>query len=432
MSESREESPDWLRTFQAPAAITLSSGSESPFDKDHLSDDEDSINLSKLFQKDKTSLSEAKTRQDGDESQLSKMSEVNSPVKKEKVDRTPTRKRKKENQSEKEGKSTDKVLTKRRALEKSFTDKEPSPPVCTLSSDSQYGVGHLVSSFDQFLEEPSPPVCTLSSDSESPHDGSSIKVEEVLDKELLRHDAKATKKEENNVPSKQKSPKKKMKKEEQEKKIKQESQLNEEKEDTDAVEENILEKQSGPNLSSSRLPLVLPEKVQRTKALVECEGDSVDLSGDVGAVGRIIISDGPSGNHEMLLDLKGTIYKTTILPSRTFCVVSFGPSEAKVEAIMNDFIQLKSQSNVYDAETMVEGRGTLDGFTFDSDEEAENLPRPASQGEQNENVDHQNDHILRFKLAVQAMEQKKGKKGTKIPKKVKKKPQVQKKSKSKK
>ncbi|KAJ8536982.1 hypothetical protein K7X08_035383 [Anisodus acutangulus] len=401
MSESREESPDWLRTFQAPAAITLSSGSETPFDKDHLSDDEDSINLSKLFQKDKTSLSEAKTRQDGDESQLAKMSEVNSPVKKEKVDRTPTRKRKKENQSEKEGKSTDKVLTKRRALEKSFTDKEPSPPVCTLSSDS-----------------------------ESPHDGSSIKVEEVLDKELLRHDAKATKKEENNVPSKQKSPKKKMKKEEQEKKIKQESQLNEEKEDTDAVEENILEKQSGPNLSSSRLPLVLPEKVQRTKALVECEGDSVDLSGDVGAVGRIIISDGPSGNHEMLLDLKGTIYKTTILPSRTFCVVSFGPSEAKVEAIMNDFIQLKSQSNVYDAETMVEG--TLDGFTFDSDEEAENLPRPASQGEQNENVDHQNGNVKAKAKKASAMEQKKGKKGTKIPKKVKKKPQVQKKSKSKK
>lgn len=39
---------------------------------------------------------------------------------------------------------------------------------------------------------------------------------------------------------------------------------------------------------------------------MECEGDSIDLSGDVGAVGRIIVSDGPSGNHEMLLDLKGT------------------------------------------------------------------------------------------------------------------------------
>lgn len=239
------------------------------------------------------------------------------------------------------------------------------------------------------------------------------------------------KKEENDVPVKQKSPKKKMKKEEQEKNLKRENQLNEEKENMDAVEENIPEKQSGVNLSSSRLPLVLPEKVQRTKALVECEGDSVDLSGDVGAVGRIIVSDGPSGNHEMLLDLKGTIYKTTILPSRTFCVVSFGPSEAKVEAIMNDFIQLKAQSNVYDAETMVEG--TLDGFTFDSDEEGENLPRPASQGDQNENVDHQTNGNVKTKAKkASATEQKKGKKGAKMSKKVKKKPQVQKKSKSKK
>ncbi|XP_055827032.1 DNA-binding protein BIN4 [Solanum dulcamara] len=402
MSDSREESPDWLRTFQAPAAITLSSGSESPLNNNHLYDDEDSVNLSKLFQKDKISLSEAISSQDGHGSQLPNMSEINSPIKNEKVDRTPTRKRKKENQSEKKGKGTDKAFTKRRALEKPFTDKEPSHSVCTLSSDS-----------------------------ESPHDGSSIKVEEVLDKELLIHDAEATKKEENDVLSKQKSPKKKMKKEEQEKNIKLENQLNEEKEDMEAVEENIPEKQSGTNLASSRLPLVLPEKVQRTKALVECEGDSVDLSGDVGAVGRIIVSDGPSGNHEMLLDLKGTIYKTTILPSRTFCVVSFGPSEAKVEAIMNDFIQLKSQSNVYDAETMVEG--TLDGFTFDSDEEAENLPRPASQGDHNENVDHQpNGNVKAKAKRASAMEQKKGKKGAKIPKKVKKKPQVQKKSKSKK
>lgn len=82
-------------------------------------------------------------------------------------------------------------------------------------------------SYFWFMQEPSHSVCTLSSDSESPHDGSSIKVEEVLDKELLIHDAKATKKGENDVLSKQKSPKKKPKKEEQEKKIRLENQLNE-------------------------------------------------------------------------------------------------------------------------------------------------------------------------------------------------------------
>lgn len=41
------------------------------------------------------------------------------------------------------------------------------------------------------------------------------------------------------------------------------------------------------------------------QALIECQGDSIDLSGDMGAVGRIIISDSPSGDQEMSLDLKG-------------------------------------------------------------------------------------------------------------------------------
>ncbi|MCI42468.1 DNA-binding protein BIN4-like, partial [Trifolium medium] len=40
------------------------------------------------------------------------------------------------------------------------------------------------------------------------------------------------------------------------------------------------------------------------QALIECQGDSIDLSGDMGAVGRIIVSDSPSGDQEMCLDLK--------------------------------------------------------------------------------------------------------------------------------
>lgn len=54
------------------------------------------------------------------------------------------------------------------------------------------------------------------------------------------------------------------------------------------------------------------------QALVECEGDSIDLSGDIGAVGRIVIPDTPAGNSEMYLDLKGIfhfdmIYVSTIV-----------------------------------------------------------------------------------------------------------------------
>lgn len=186
------------------------------------------------------------------------------------------------------------------------------------------------------------------------------------------------------------------------------------------IEESTQEKPAGSSVS--RLPLMLTDKVQRSKALVECDGDSIDLSGDVGAVGRIVISNGPTGNNELLLDLKGTVYKTTIVPSRTFCVVSIGQSEAKIEAIMNDFIQLEPKSNVFEAETMVEG--TLDGFSFDSEEEADKVTKnPAHQSDQtNEDGDHTNKtkDSVRKKARMIATPAKKGSKKPQVLKRTRK------------
>jgi hypothetical protein len=68
--------------------------------------------------------------------------------------------------------------------------------------------------------------------------------------------------------------------------------------------------------------------------LVECEGEgenALDLSGDVGAVGRFSVLKKPGGEGEnMFLDLKGVMYHATIVPSTTFMVVNLGPTEAKV------------------------------------------------------------------------------------------------------
>lgn len=44
------------------------------------------------------------------------------------------------------------------------------------------------------------------------------------------------------------------------------------------------------------------------QALVECEGESIDLSGEMGAVGRILVPGTAEGNHEMFLDLKGMFF----------------------------------------------------------------------------------------------------------------------------
>jgi hypothetical protein len=140
----------------------------------------------------------------------------------------------------------------------------------------------------------------------------------------------------------------------------------------DEVEEG-LDRRIKPRAASS-LPLVFGDKVLRSKVLLECEGDALDLSGDMGAVGRFSVCQGQAkDDEELLLDLKGVIYKTTIVPSNTFFLVNVGQTEAKVEAIMNDFVQLRADTDRNENETMVEG--TMEGFTFDSDGEGE---RPAA------------------------------------------------------
>lgn len=110
------------------------------------------------------------------------------------------------------------------------------------------------------------------------------------------------------------------------------------------------------------------------QVLLECEGDALDMSGDMGAVGRFSVSSAKEkGEDELLLDLKGNvpmhlskvlrlsstlscgsvtfvplnefflagiIYKTTIVPSNTFFVVSitlcrarYGPCHPSKDAV---------------------------------------------------------------------------------------------------
>ncbi|XAR52133.1 hypothetical protein NMG60_11020047 [Bertholletia excelsa] len=386
MGSSREESPDWLRSFQAPnqSVLTLSSGSESP-QNDSPSRVEE-MNENRPSDKDISEFSEEGSSQDAsvgisaDRSSLKKTSKAKSPIKRTKAGSTPVKKKNTSKGNKDDGKAS--------KLEKSEMHTEPS--------DSK----NLV--------------WTLSSDSESPANSDLVEA------------------------SKKKSLKKGLKTEDQAlaKARRVTSDINKKETDGDmeVIEEEIAEKHLEPRVSSSQLPLMLSEKVSRTKALVECEGESIDLSGDVGSVGRVVISDNPSGSQEMLLDLKGTIYKTSIVPSKTFCIVSFGQSEAKVEAIMNDFIQLKPQSNVYEAETMVEG--TLEGFSFDSEDEADKGPK--ANGNQTDRIEGTNDDKPNVKQKPKADKtvapaRKRNKAaGGKPPKKAKKKTQAPKKTRTKK
>ncbi|XP_012474704.1 DNA-binding protein BIN4 [Gossypium raimondii] len=340
MNNSRENSPDWLRSFQAPTStLTLSSDSNS------------SPNGSPR-RVDKTDADEEDT--------LEKRNH-------DKVKQKPSGKKKNDAFKDSEGSEEDGKVAMEEMSEKHLGSHAANHLIWTLSSDSESFPGHS----PQRKEKVS-----LSEESGEASDP-------VLTGRANRSPLKKT--------SKGKSPKKGVKARGQtpkkEKNVKDDAKITENDVNVETAEE-AFEKHIEPHVSTSRLPLVLSEKVHRSKALVECEGDSIDLSGDMGAVGRIVVSGSASENHEMFLDLKGTIYKTTIVPCRTFCIVSFGQTEAKIEAIMNDFIQLKPQSNVYEAETMVEG--TLEGFSFDSEDEAEKMPKAIPhQTDQNEDIDGQ-------------------------------------------
>lgn len=158
----------------------------------------------------------------------------------------------------------------------------------------------------------------------------------------------------------------------------------------------------------STLPLVFGDKVHRSKVLLECEGDALDVSGDIGVVGRL----GVSSNHDndFLLDLKGVIYKGTIVPSNTFFVVNIGQTEAKVEAIMNDFVQLQPSANIFETETMVEG--TLEGFGFDSDEDKDFIPVAAGVGNTAKLGDESKDEKKKAKQKARVNKPSKGLKGS--------------------
>nr|ARS22481.1 LIG2 [Cardamine hirsuta] len=328
MSSSREESPDpdWLSSYEAPTTSLVSLSSLS-----------------------KSSPDDSPYRE----------SEINSslPVPDDSEDTVIVEKESAESVSRKTSKT--KVVTKQVSIEQVFSRKKKADASLDLEGK------HNGSKHKDAQQGGDDSVCLLSSDSE-PSSSSPVKQEMSvpIEKDAKEGEPSVKKASKEKSPnSKLKSARKTPKKENSEQEI-----MKNEDKDTDAIiaEEVTTDQKIKPSSgSSSRLPLVLSEKVNRTKVLVECEGDSIDLSGDMGAVGRVVVSE---TTGDMYLDLKGTIYKSTIIPSRTFCVVNVSQSEAKIEAIMNDFIQLTPQSNVYEAETMVEG--TLEGFSFESDDEA--------------------------------------------------------------
>ena len=97
--------------------------------------------------------------------------------------------------------------------------------------------------------------------------------------------------------------------------------------------------------AKSSLPLMAAPAQKLQHVLVQCDEDCADLAGDSGVIGRFKSSEG-----RMLLDLKGYMYEGSLVPCCSLAVVHMKPTEARVEAVLDEFISLKQIGNVYDKE----------------------------------------------------------------------------------
>lgn len=98
-----------------------------------------------------------------------------------------------------------------------------------------------------------------------------------------------------------------------------------------------------------RLPLVLPDRLAAGKILVELEPSdtgATDLSGDSGAIGRVLVSRRPGAPQQLQVDLKGVLYNAAVVPTPvTMAVVNVGATEAKIECLFTEFVQLRADTH---------------------------------------------------------------------------------------
>ncbi|KAF5839914.1 hypothetical protein DUNSADRAFT_18328 [Dunaliella salina] len=162
------------------------------------------------------------------------------------------------------------------------------------------------------------------------------------------------------------------------------------KQDAPTDEQEHKDEQLGSAPSSSKpggdknkaTNLVIPDKLPRNKVMAElCPGEDdqlVDLAGDSGAVGRMIVA-GEQGIEQLQVDLKGAMFDASVLPlAGTALVVNIGPSEAKVEALMNDYLHLHPIEGLLDEDDGGYGKDLM--VSEDENYQPEQEGAPAEEG----------------------------------------------------
>ncbi|KAI0565638.1 DNA-binding protein BIN4 [Gracilaria domingensis] len=116
-----------------------------------------------------------------------------------------------------------------------------------------------------------------------------------------------------------------------------------------------------PHTPKSSLPLTVSPKVDDSLVLLQSSDEDLDLSGDVGAVGRVKVSE-----EGLFFDIKGVVYRVTTHATNTACIVQMVEDEARVTSVMDEVLTLHIDRNVFASDEIIIN-GNLDD---NSDEES--------------------------------------------------------------
>jgi hypothetical protein len=125
--------------------------------------------------------------------------------------------------------------------------------------------------------------------------------------------------------------------------------------------------------SKTSLPLVAAPRLDENIVLVQAQSAAFDLSGDVGAVGRVKVDE--SG---LFLDIKGVLYSCGLHAINTVCVVTVGDDEARITASLDEVLTLYEDGSALNGggETLVSGALDEDCADGGDDDEDDLTSRP--------------------------------------------------------
>lgn len=104
-----------------------------------------------------------------------------------------------------------------------------------------------------------------------------------------------------------------------------------------------------PSMRDS-LPLVVAPKLEDSLVLLQGVGEELDLSGDVGAVGRVKIADGA-----LYIDMKGGVFRTHTYACNTLAVVSVADEEARITSVLEEAVTLQCERNLFESDQLIKG-----------------------------------------------------------------------------